>query len=156
MLNMTWEFKREPTAEQGSEIEDILDVCRNVWNFALRERKDWLNSRKSTMNACSLWGEYILPADEPFPNYQRQAQRLTAAKQVFEELKTVNAQVLQQVLRKLEVAWELWRLKRAGLPRLSGWGPFAMANCLVLWALICLRPELEQRCHNRKSAVKRH
>jgi putative transposase len=114
---MTWEFKLEPTAEQVSEIEHILDVCRNVWNFALRERKDWLNSRKSAINACSLRGEYILPADEPFPNYQRQAKRLTAAKQTFEELKSVNAQVLQQVLRKLEVAWEAWRLKRSGLPR---------------------------------------
>jgi putative transposase len=64
-----------------------------------------------------LRGEYILPADEPFPNYQRKAKRLTAAKQTFEELQTVNAQVLQQVLRKLEAAWEAWRLKRSGLPR---------------------------------------
>ncbi|MDC0835451.1 helix-turn-helix domain-containing protein, partial [Geitlerinema sp. CS-897] len=51
MLNMTWEFKLEPTAEQVSEIEHILEVCRHVWNFALRERKDWLNSRKSPVNA---------------------------------------------------------------------------------------------------------
>lgn len=57
MLNMTWEFKLEPTAEQVSEIEPVLpvlDVCRNVWNFALRERKDWLDARKSLVNACSM------------------------------------------------------------------------------------------------------
>ncbi|MGB3613819.1 MAG: transposase, partial [Elainellaceae cyanobacterium] len=117
MPNMTWEFKLEPTAEQVSEIERALSVCRNVWNFALRERKDWLDSRKSPVNACSLRGEYILPADEPFPSYQRQAKRLTQAKRQFPELKTVNAQVLQQVLRKLEVSWESWRLKRSGMPR---------------------------------------
>lgn len=40
MLNMTWEFKLEPTAEQVSEIDRTLEVCRNVWNFALRERKE--------------------------------------------------------------------------------------------------------------------
>ncbi|MGB3199288.1 MAG: transposase [Nodosilinea sp.] len=117
MLDMTWEFKLEPTAEQVSEIEGILEVCRNVWNFALRERKDWLDSRKSPVNACSITQEFILPADAPFPNYHVQAKRLTAAKAAFPRLKTVNAQVLQQVLRKLEISWESWRLKRSGFPR---------------------------------------
>jgi putative transposase len=117
MLNMTWEFKLEPTAEQVSEIENTLEVCRNVWNFALRERKDWLDSRKCLVNACSIRQEFILPADAPFPNYHVQAKRLTAAKADFPRLKTVNAQVLQQVLRKLDGAWESWRLKRSGFPR---------------------------------------
>ncbi|NJN62531.1 MAG: transposase [Coleofasciculaceae cyanobacterium RL_1_1] len=117
MLNMTWEFKLKPTAEQVSEIEHILDVCRNVWNFALRERKDWLDSRKSPVNACSIWQEFILSADAPFPSYARQCKSLTAAKADFPRLKTVNAQVLQQVIRKLEASWESWRLKRSGMPR---------------------------------------
>ncbi len=117
MLNMTWEFKLEPTAEQVSEVERILDVCRNVWNFALRERKDWLDARKSPINACSIRQEFILPADAPFPSYARQCKSLTAAKTEFPRLKSVNAQVLQQVIRKLEAAWESWRLKRAGMPR---------------------------------------
>ncbi|WP_017660678.1 RNA-guided endonuclease InsQ/TnpB family protein, partial [Baaleninema simplex] len=112
-----WEFKLEPTAEQVSDIEHILDVCRNVWNFALRERKDWLNSGKSPVNACSIVQEYILPADAPFPSYARQCKSLTAAKAEYPRLKTVNAQVLQQVIRKLEASWESWRLKRSGLPR---------------------------------------
>ncbi|RMH79084.1 MAG: transposase [Cyanobacteria bacterium J007] len=117
MLNMTWEFKLKPTAEQVCEIEHILDVCRNVWNFALRERKDWLNSRKSPVNACSIRQEFILPADEPFPSYHVQSKGLTVAKSKYPRLKTVNAQVLQQVLQKLEASWESWRLKRSGLPR---------------------------------------
>ncbi|MFN4066806.1 MAG: RNA-guided endonuclease InsQ/TnpB family protein [Thermosynechococcus sp.] len=117
MLNMTWEFKLEPTVEQVSEIEHILEVCRNVWNFALQERKDWLDSRKCPVNACSIRQEFILPADAPFPNYVKQCKALTAAKSVFPRLKTVNAQVVQQVIRKLAAAWESWRLKRSGFPR---------------------------------------
>jgi putative transposase len=50
MLNMTWEFKLEPTEAQVSEIEHILSVCRKVWNYALRERKDWFNSRIAIAN----------------------------------------------------------------------------------------------------------
>ncbi|MEN9223277.1 MAG: transposase [Thermostichus sp. BF3_bins_97] len=117
MLNLTWEFKLEPTAAQVSEIEHILDVCRKVWNFALRERKDWLDSRKCAINACSIRQEFILPLDTPFPSYARQCKSLTAAKADFPRLKTANAQVLQQVIRSLEAAWESWRLKRSGLPR---------------------------------------
>ncbi len=117
MLNMTWEFKLEPTAEQVSEIEHILSVCRQVWNFALRERKIWLDSRKSPINACSLIGEYIISPDQPFPNYHIQAKQLTVAKKENEQLRSINAQVLQQVLRNLEVSFERWKQRKAGLPR---------------------------------------
>ncbi len=117
MLNMTWEFKLKPTAEQVSEIERTLTVCRKVWNYALRERKDWLNSRKSPINACSIEREYIISVDEPFPNYHVQAKRLTTAKKEIEALRSVNAQMLQQVLRKLETAFEQWRMKKHGFPR---------------------------------------
>jgi putative transposase len=44
VLNLTYEFKAIPTIEQVQLIEHTLTVCRKVWNFALRERKDWLNS----------------------------------------------------------------------------------------------------------------
>jgi putative transposase len=117
MLNMTWEFKLEPTESQISEIERTLMVCRKVWNYALRERKDWLNSRKSPINACSIIQEYILSPDEPFPGYHVQAKRLTVAKELSPELKTVNAQVLQQVLRNLDRAVEDIKSKGHGFPR---------------------------------------
>jgi putative transposase len=83
-----------------------------VWNFALRERQDWINSRKCPVNACSIVSEYIVSADEAYPNYNNQAKSLTLAKQQYPELKTVNAQVLQQVLRKLETAFI--EMKRKG------------------------------------------
>jgi putative transposase len=134
---MTWEFKLEPTAEQGAEIERILDVCRQVWNFALRERKDWLNSRKSPVNACSIVSESILPVDEPFPGYHVQAKRLTAAKSDYPELKTVNAQVLQQVLRTLDRAFDEMKNKGYGFPRFKKYGrmcsfvfPQMLKNCI--------------------------
>ncbi len=85
--------------KQITTIEQTLAVCRSVWNFALRQRKDWSNSRKSSVNACSIQSEYIIAADEPFPNYHRQAKQLTEAKNQYPQLKTVHSQVLQQTLR---------------------------------------------------------
>ena len=77
MLSLTYEYKAMPTDEQIQQIEHTLTVCRKVWNFALRERKDWLNSRKCSVNACSIVYEYITPADAPYPNYYEQANSLT-------------------------------------------------------------------------------
>jgi len=80
MLALTYEFKIKPTKEQIKDIENILNVCRQVWNYAGRERKDWVNSRKCRVDACSVECELLVKADEPFPNYQIQAKRLTEAK----------------------------------------------------------------------------
>ncbi len=117
MLNLTYEYKANPTPEQIQIIEHTLTVCRQVWNYALRERKDWLNSRKCQINACSLESEYIIPADAPYPNYAQQCKTLTKAKTLFPELATVNAQALQQVLKRLEAAFVDMKRKGMGFPR---------------------------------------
>ena len=117
MLTMTHEYKLEPTAEQIIIIEDTLDVCRSVWNFALRQRKDWCASRKSPINACSIVSEYIFSADEPFPNYHRQAKQLTEAKKTYPRLKEAHSQVLQQTLRTLDRAWDDMKARGLGFPR---------------------------------------
>jgi putative transposase len=117
MLNLSYEYKLKPTHEQISEIERTLVICRKVWNYALRERKDWINSRKCPINACSTIGEYIIPADVTYPNYAQQCKSLTSAKELYPELKTVNAQMLQQVLRKLETAFVDMKRKGMGFPR---------------------------------------
>lgn len=117
MLNLCYEYKLKPTDEQISEIERTLVICRQVWNYALRERKDWINSRKCPINACSTLSEYMIPADAPYPNYYAQAAGLTKAKELYPELKTVNAQMLQQVLRKLETAFLDMKRKGMGFPR---------------------------------------
>ena len=97
MLTLTYEYKLKPTSAQIESIENTLDVCRSVWNFALRYRKDWCKSRKSMINACSIEREYIMSVDEPFPNYHAQAKQLTEAKKNNDFLKSANAQVLQQI-----------------------------------------------------------
>ena len=117
MFTLTYEYKLKPTQQQISDIENILTVCRQVWNYALRQRKDWVNSRKCRVNACSVEYEYIINADEPFPDYHIQAKNLTEAKKSNPELKNVNAQVLQQVLRTLDRAWADMKSRNFGFPR---------------------------------------
>ncbi|NKB18072.1 MAG: transposase, partial [Pseudanabaena sp. CRU_2_10] len=105
MLTLTYEYKLDPTTEQASIFDNWLETCRKVYNYALRERKDWVNSRKSAINACSIKQEYILPADEPRPTYARQCKALAAAKKVMPNLCIPHTHVLQQALRQLEAAF---------------------------------------------------
>ncbi|MGB3190757.1 RNA-guided endonuclease TnpB family protein [Lyngbya sp. PCC 8106] len=117
MLTLTYEYKLIPDRQQIEVIEHTLSEGPSVWNYALRERKDWLASRKSPVNACSLKQEYIISPDAPYPNYHNQAKSLTKAKKINEVLKSVNAQVLQQVLRTLDRAFADMQSKKLGFPR---------------------------------------
>lgn len=117
MLNMTYEYKLEPTLSQAQAFDHWLEVCCKVWNYALRERKDWYNSRSCAINACSMKAEYIIPADAPRPNFAVQCKSLTTARQGNSELKTVHSQVLQQVLKQLEKAFTSMWESGFGFPR---------------------------------------
>ncbi|PSO58762.1 MAG: transposase, partial [Cyanobacteria bacterium QH_2_48_84] len=45
MINLTYQYKLEPTKAQSQTMSDWLETSRKVWNFALGERKDWYKSR---------------------------------------------------------------------------------------------------------------
>ncbi|MBD2518467.1 transposase [Nostoc sp. FACHB-973] len=117
MFNLTYEFKLKPTENQIGMFEEWLETHRRVYNYALAERKDWYKSRSCQVNACSLDSCYIIPADAPRPTFASQCKSLTAARKVNELLKRVNAQSLQQTLRRLEKAFvSMWE-QNHGFPR---------------------------------------
>lgn len=74
MVNITHEYKLNPTLEQEAVIEDWLEICRKVYNYALAERKDWVRSRKCPINACRIDREYIVPVDAKRPTFASQCQ----------------------------------------------------------------------------------
>ncbi|GGA49929.1 RNA-guided endonuclease TnpB family protein [Okeania sp. KiyG1] len=135
MITLTYQYKLKPNKQQEADINLMLDVCKSVYNYGLRERKDWLNSRKSPINSCSIVSEYIIPADTPYPNYNHQAKNLTIAKKTNTKLKSVNAQVLQQTLKTLERAFSDMKYLGKGFPRFkkklrSFVFPAMLKNCL--------------------------
>ena len=124
MLNLNYCYRIYPDANQEQTLLDWLNVCRRVYNYALAERKDWINSRHCTVNACSIKQEYIIPADAPFPDYYRQKKALTAAKKEFPELKEVHSQVLQEVIGRLDKAFNFFWSRGFGFPRFKPVGQF--------------------------------
>lgn len=71
MLNLTYEFQLQPSRQQEALMLSYLETCRKVYNYALAERKAWIESRKCAVNACSIRHEYIMPADAPKPSYAK-------------------------------------------------------------------------------------
>ena len=121
-MNLTFEYKLEPTIQQALEMDEWLEICRRVYNYALAERRDWIKSRKCDINSCSIRNEYIIPADAPKITYALQCKSLTQAKKNYPELAHVYSQVLQQVLNTVEKAFVgMWEQGR-GFPRFKKLG----------------------------------
>jgi putative transposase len=113
-MNITYEYKLEPTQEQAQKMAHWLNICRGVWNYALAERRDWIKSRKCNINSCSIQQEYIMAADAAKVTYASECKSLTSAKKTLPHLKDVHSQVLQQVLQQLEKAFiGMWQQERS-------------------------------------------
>jgi putative transposase len=72
MLSLTYSYRIYPDAVQEARMLAWMDACRKVYNYALRERKDWIASRKCAINACSIRSEDIIPAELSYPDYYKQ------------------------------------------------------------------------------------
>jgi len=124
MLNLTYSYRIYPDAVQQAHMLEWMEQCRRVYNYALAERKDWMNSRRCKLNACSLQREYIIPADTPYPNYYAQKRNLTQARKIFPEFDAVHSQVLQEALARLDKSFRFMQQREFGFPRFKKFGQF--------------------------------
>ncbi len=104
-----FKYRLYPTQKQQASLQATLDLCRELYNAALQERRD----------AYRMAGKSI--------TYSDQANQLPDIKQIREEYQGVYSQVLQDVLRKADKAFKAFfgRCKRGeapGYPRYKGRG----------------------------------
>ena len=138
IINYT--YRLYPDAEQVELLNQWLETCRVSYNYALRELKDYIASRKCAIDRCSWESEYIMSADYPFPGYQQQQNNLPKAKKEFPRLKSVPSQVLQTNIRRLHDAWDFFQNRGYGFPRFKKYGqmksilfPQFITNPITAW-----------------------
>ncbi|MGL5942979.1 MAG: RNA-guided endonuclease InsQ/TnpB family protein [Waterburya sp.] len=119
---LNYVFRIYPDNLQIDLLNEWLETCRVSYNYALREIKDWIASRKCPIDRCSLESEYIMTADYPFPSYHQQQNNLPKAKKQFPRLKVVPSQVLQTNIRRLHDAWDFFQKRGYGFPRFKKYG----------------------------------
>ncbi|HEY7020933.1 MAG TPA: transposase [Ktedonobacterales bacterium] len=106
-VRKTYKYKLKPTSEQERALAFVLRRCRELYNAALQERKEaWQKSGMSVTLA-------------------NQSAQLSAIKEVRREYQDINAQVLQDVLTRLDRAFQRFfaRVKAGatpGYPRFQG------------------------------------
>lgn len=106
-VRKTYKYKLKPTPEQEQALERVLWRCRTLYNVALEERK-------------TAWERCRVPV-----NYYQQKAELPDLKAACPEFAEVNAQVLQDVILRVERAFQGFfrRLKNGeepGYPRFHG------------------------------------
>jgi putative transposase len=103
----TYTYQLMPTPDQEQALATVLWRCRELYNAGLEERKAaWEKCRVSV-------------------NFAMQSAQLPGIKEVRPEYHTINAQVLQDVLHRLDKAFQAFfrRVKageRPGYPRFQG------------------------------------
>jgi putative transposase len=122
MLTLNYTYRVYPDLKQQALLDEWLETCRRSYNYALRELKDWIASRKCPIDRCSLESEYIMSADYPFPGYHEQQNNLPVAKEKFPRLAEVPSQVLQTTIRRLHDAWDFFQKRGYGFPRFKKYG----------------------------------
>ena len=124
MLVLNYQYRIYPSLEQETRMVSWLETCRKVYNFALAQRKDWINSRKCRIDRCSLVSEYIISAESPYPDYYKQQNALTQVKKLNPFLKDVQSQVLQEPIRRVEAAFAARKERGHGFPRFKKFGQY--------------------------------
>ncbi len=122
MLTLNYSYRIYPDSKQEARLDEWLEICRQSYNYALRELKDWIASRKCPIDWCSLESEYIMTASYIFPSYHQQQNQLPKAKKVYPSLVKVPSQVLQTNVRRLHDAWDFFRNRGFGFPRFKKYG----------------------------------
>jgi transposase, IS605 OrfB family, central region len=103
-VRRTYKYRIYPSREQKSILEKWLETCRVLYNDCLTERRGaWNISHKSI-------------------NYYDQANQLKEIKTFDEDLKEVHSQVIQDVLKRIDNAFQNFfrrvkRKEKAGYPR---------------------------------------
>src|SRR5689334_6880308 len=105
MLRKTFEYRLEPDDAHRLLLENTLEVCRHLYNNALAYRRDaWKYEKKSL-------------------SYQTLARMLTQHKPLAEPIQSVHSQVLQQILMRLQKAFDNFfrrckaKVRQKGYPR---------------------------------------
>jgi putative transposase len=103
----TFKYRLKPTPQQEGELERVLMLCRHVYNAAIGERREAWRMRGVSVT------------------YYQQKAELPGIKEAMPEYAEVNAQVLQDVVQRVDRAFQAFfrRVKAGetpGYPRFHG------------------------------------
>jgi len=127
-VRISYQYKIKPTKQQAEKIDKTLEMLRYQYNYLLAQRFDWYEQNRSPINRCSIFVCH-LPELKEQPNYYNQKASLTQLKKDRPWYKEIHSQVLQEVAKKVELAFDRWlkgdsNSKKSGRPRFKSTGQY--------------------------------
>ncbi|MBD2076286.1 transposase [Phormidium sp. FACHB-592] len=126
-MRTTYQYRLRPTAPQQAVMDQWLEKLRHQYNWLLSERFQWWEEHRCPVNACPLVCH--LPQLKNQPDCYSQQRSLVPMKQARPWYKEVYAQVLQDMVKRVKLAFDRY-LKgdsngtRSGRPRFKGKGRY--------------------------------
>jgi putative transposase len=126
-MKISYQYKIKPTKEQSEKIDRTLEMLRFQYNYLLAQRFDWDEMNRCPIDRCPLICH--LPQLKQQPNYYNQKASLVQLKLDRPWYKEIHSQVLQEVPKKVELAFARWLKgdvngKKSGRPRFKGKGQY--------------------------------
>jgi putative transposase len=126
-MKISYQYKIKPNKEQAEKIDKTLEMLRYQYNYFLAQRFDWFEMNRCPRDRCPLICD--LPELKEQPNYYNQKASLVQLKIDRPWYKDIHSQVLQEVPKKVELAFDRWLKgdvngKKSGRPRFKGKGQY--------------------------------
>lgn len=150
-MKLAYKYKLKPTIPQRFKIASDLELARRQYNFRLGQRFDWFEATRSQVDRCPL-NVSIVSVESIYQNIPEskvlskgknvgqskalinqgyvdwatvQKDDLPNTKTLFPEYKSMHSQVLQNVLERVQSAFERFTKpdksgKRSGRPKFKG------------------------------------
>jgi putative transposase len=126
-MKTSYQYKIKPDKRQTEKIDKTLEMLRYQYNYLLAQRFDWYEQNRCPIDRCPLI--CYLPELKEQPNYYSQKASLVQLKIDRPWYKEIHSQVLQEVPKKVELAFDRWLKgdvngKKFGRPRFKGKGQY--------------------------------
>jgi putative transposase len=126
-MRTAYQYRLRLTKLQQATIDDWLELARRQYNYRLAERFNWYEQNRCDINACPLICH--LPELKDRPDFYSQKRDLVNSKKLFPEYKDLPSHTLQDVIARVEKAFDRWLSgdsngKRSGKPRFKGQGRY--------------------------------
>ncbi len=126
-MRIAYQYRIKPNQEQQEKIDNTLDMLRCQYNYELAQRFDWYEQNRCSIDRCPLVCH--LPELKEKPTRFSQQASLKQLKKERPWYKNVHSQVLQEVPKKVELAFVRWLKgdvngKKLGRPRFKAKGRY--------------------------------
>ena len=126
-MRTSYQYRLKPNKQQRETIDNTLDMLRHQYNCQLAQRFDWYEKNRCSIDRCPLVCH--LPELSEKPNRFSQQASLKQFKKERPWYKAIHSQVLQEVPKKVEIAFDRWLKgdsngKKSGRPRFKGAGQY--------------------------------